>query len=83
MPDVFSPGSLAKSVHDTLDQAQAAIPVGHHHAVLFDGTVSRADGPAIRGMYIQRTDGGWQIALEGAYDGPHGVAGKVAVAKSW
>lgn len=80
---IFGPSTLAKAVHDTLDAATAAIPEGRSHALIFDGTYSQDTGPAVRALYVQRTETGWKIKLEGGYDGPGGVYGKVATAKSW
>lgn len=79
----FAPEVLAKSLHDTLDGALASIPEGHNHAVLFDGTVD-ATGVAVKALFVQRAPDGWNVVLEGGYDGPRGgLAGSVAVAKSW
>lgn len=83
MSDIFSPDAIAKSVHATLDAAYAAIPDGKAHAIIFDGTASTEDGPAIRALYVQRAPDGWNVVLEGGYSGPGGVSGQVAVAKAW
>lgn len=79
---IFSPEALAKRVHATLDEATAAIPEGRHHAVILDATVQ--DGqPEVRALYVQRTAGGWDVSLEGAWSGRGHVSGKVALLKSW
>lgn len=83
MADTFSPAHLAQAVHATLDEATAAIAPGKHNAVLIDGTYSATDGASLRGLWVRRTDSGWTTVLEGSVDKSHGVAGKVATAKSW
>lgn len=82
-PSPFSPTALNKAVHDTLDQALAALPAGKNNAVLIDGTYSRTDGPQMQALFVHRVKDTWTVALAGAYDGPHGVQGKVATAISW
>lgn len=82
-PDIFSPAALQKAVHASLDEAVAAIRPGHTKAVLIDGTYSAADGAGLRALYIQRTKKGWDVLLEGAYNGADGLSGGVKVAKSW
>jgi hypothetical protein len=47
---LFSPDATVKAVHDSLDAALAAIPDGHSHAVLFDGTITGA--PTVRAVYL-------------------------------
>lgn len=79
----FSPTALNKAVHDTLDQALAALPAGKNNAVLIDATYSTTDGPRAKALFVHRVKDNWTVALEGAYDGPHGVQGKVATAITW
>lgn len=79
----LSTDALVKGLHATLDAAYAAIPDGKAHAIIFDGTASTEDGPAIRALYVQRAPDGWNVVLEGGYSGPGGVSGQVAVAKAW
>lgn len=80
-PDIFSPDQLRQSVHDTLDQALAAIPPGKSGALLVDGTVTH-DGGEARVLLAQRVGKDWQVQVGGEWDGHH-VAGKVALAGSW
>jgi hypothetical protein len=78
----FSPDTLRRSVHNTLDEAYAAIPDGKNHVLLIDGTVG--DGSdAVRALYAQRIAGGWQVVLEGDWHGGTQVAGKIAALKAW
>ncbi len=79
----FSPASLTKAVHDTLFDAYAAIPAGKSHAVIFDGTYDRVKGPQMRALYVQRAADGWNVVLEGDYDKPDGIVGKIVIAKAW
>lgn len=83
MPNIFDAASTLKAVHDTLDEAQAAIPPGKNNAVLIDGTYSTAEGAGLRGLWIHRTESGWSTIFEGSVDRAHGIAGKVAAAKYW
>lgn len=77
MSDFFSPSVLAKSVHDTLDEATAAIPPGRKSAVLIDATQER-----VRLLLAIKAGDNWTIAGGADYDGNH-VTGRVAVAGSW
>lgn len=77
MSDFFSPAQLAKSVHDTLDEATAAIPPGRKSAVLIDATNER-----VRLLLAIKAGDNWTIAGGGDYDGHH-VAGKIAVVGSF
>ncbi len=77
----FSPESLAKSLHATLEDAFKAIPPEHSHAFLFDAVT--APGFGVQAIYVQRAPKGWNIELAGAVDKKHGVSGRVALAKSW
>lgn len=82
MSDLLSPDVLNKAVHDTLDQAIAAIPNGKRNALLIDGTVNK-DGPNFQAMWVHKVNDTWHIAVQGAYDGPHGMEGKVTSALYW
>lgn len=79
----FSLANTAKAIHATLDDAFAAIPDGKRHVVLFDATHTQEEGFGARVVYAERTTSGWGIVGQLAYDKPHGIAGKVATAKSW
>lgn len=79
----FSQQSIAKAVHASLDAAFAAIPAGRSHAVIFDGTAASSGGAQMRALYVQRSERGWNVAIEGDVDAVHGVAGSVVVGKSW
>jgi hypothetical protein len=83
MPATIDPAVIAKSVHASLDAALAAIPVGHTHALLFDGRYADDTGPVVQAVYVEKAPHGWQIALSGGYSGTHGVLGQVEIAKSW
>jgi hypothetical protein len=78
----FSAAAIARSVHDTLDEAQAAIPADAKTAILLDGTYTNGH-PQARALYVQRLEHGWSTALEAAWQGPHDYGGKVAVMKVW
>ncbi len=79
----FSPDAIARSVHATLDGAIAAIPDGHTHAILIDGSYQQADGPAGRVMFVQKAPDGWDVAFSAGYDRPHGIGAQVALMDSW
>lgn len=80
MPDIFDPSSLAKSVHDSLEDAYAALPAGKSHAVLVDA--STTDG--IRALYVQRIGDGWNVAVSESWKGHgHKLEGKVSVLRAW
>jgi len=83
LPSPFSPAELQKAVHTSLAAAYEAIPPGRTHALLFDGTAATGQGGAVRALYVQRLDDGWNIALEGDVSTHTGAAGSVVVAKSW
>lgn len=76
MSDPFSPESLAKSVHNTLEDAYAAIPSGKRRALIVDASV--ADRTA-RALYVERLGAGWSVALEGEYRLAHKPDGKVSL----
>jgi hypothetical protein len=78
VPDL-SPDALRRSVHNTLDEAYAAIPDGKSHVVLIDATTEAG----VRALYAQRIAGGWEVVLEGAWQGGGHVDGKVAALKAW
>lgn len=82
MSDLFSPSSLAKAVHATLDEALASIPDGDSKALIIEGSVDDA-GPTVRAMWVQRAPHGWNVVLEGAYGGDDGPSAGVAIARSW
>lgn len=77
MPDIFSPENLAKSVHQTLDEATAAIPDGKRVAVLVDATQDQ-----VHVMLAMRAGDHWRLSGTAGWDGAH-VAGRIAVAGSW
>jgi hypothetical protein len=77
MSDLFSPSSLQKAVHDSLEQATAAIPPGKNGAILVDATTER-----VQVLLAERVGESWTFSVGVAYDGNH-VSGKVAVAGSW
>jgi hypothetical protein len=79
----FSAEQTAKAIHASLDDALAAVPEGKSNVVLVDGTYSRETGAAARALWLRKTDSGWNVLLEGRVDSTHGIAGKVATAKSW
>lgn len=83
VPGPFSLTATQAAIHATLDAAYAAIPPGDTHAVLLDGTYSKADGPGGRIVFAQRVPGGWQMADYLGYDKPHGATAGVELAKSW
>lgn len=79
MPD-FSPGALRKAIHDSIEQAEAAIPDGHTQAILLDATYTVEGGAGVRALYVRKVEDGWTIAGRAEYrksDGPRaGVAVK-------
>lgn len=79
----FSPEAIAKSVHATLDEAFAAIPEGRSHALIVDGEYYGGRGVRARALYVQRVGKGWNIALEGDWNGNNLPDGKVSLLKSW
>ena len=82
MSDIFSPSSLAKSVHSTLSEALNAIPTGDSKALLIQGQFDGVN-PVVRAMWVQRAPDGWNVVLEGAYSGDDGPSAGVAIARSW
>lgn len=83
-PDVITmPYAFAQSVHNSLDDAIQAIPAGKSNALVIDGTVNQTSGPAFQAMWVHKSPNGWGISLQGAYDGPHGVQGKVQGIYAW
>lgn len=83
MSNPFGPESIAKAVHTTLAEATAALPEGENHAVFIDATYSKADGPEAKIVYVQRAPHGWVVDFEGAYAGPKGASGRVALMRAW
>jgi len=83
MSDIFSPSSLAKHVHATLDDALTAIPDGDSKALLIRGTYDPEHGPTVVALWVQRAPAGWNVLLEGAYGGDDGPSAGVAIARSW
>lgn len=82
MPDSpFSPQALSKAVHDSLEQAYAAIPEGKNNVLIVDATLGGEKGA--RALYARRVGAGWNIALEGEWKGGDHVVGKVAAIKAW
>lgn len=79
MSDIFNPATLAKAVHDTLAQAEAAIPDGHTQAFLLDATYARGDGTGVRALYVRKVDDRWTVAGEVAYRRDDGPSAGVAV----
>jgi hypothetical protein len=79
MPNAFDPSSVAKSVHDSLEEAYAALPPGKSHAVLVDASTDSG----VRALYVQRVGDGWNVALEGEWRGRGHAAGKVTALKAW
>jgi hypothetical protein len=79
MPDIFTPDVLTRAVHNTLEEAYAALPDGKNHAVLIDASTDAG----VRALFVQRVGGGWQIAAEGQWKGGGHVAGKVSAIKTW
>ena len=82
MSEIFSPAKLQKAVHESLEQAQAAIPDGHSQAVLLKATYSTDDGPGVQAVYIKRAGKGWNVLLETSYNGHDGPSAGAAVAWS-
>lgn len=83
MPSVFGPASTLKAMHDTLEEAKAAVPSGKKNAIFVDGTYSAQDGAGLRGLYMRRTATGWNVVFEGDVDRAHGVAAKVGTVRVW
>lgn len=77
----FDPTAIDAKLFTSVKAALAAIPDGHTHALILDGTWS--DGPAAWVSFLQKAQDGWNVVLNGGYDGPHGAQGSVQLAKSW
>lgn len=78
----FDPAATDMAIFKTLDEATAAIPPGHTHAILLDATdVSGNFGGTV--SFIQKAPDGWNIVAEGEYDQAHGFGGSVLLGKSW
>lgn len=78
MSGLFSPANIQKAVHDTLDEATAAIPPGDSAALLIDGTT---EGKA-QILFAVKAGNGWNLGTGVSYDGHH-VAGKVSLLRTW
>lgn len=79
---LFDPAATAKSVHDTLDEATAALPTDAKYAVIVDATVTSGNRPKVQGYLVSKGAKGWQTVIGGAWDGAH-VEGRAAVMKVW
>lgn len=75
----FNADSISKAIHASLDSAIAGLPADKNHAILLDAT--RADG--LRGVLVMREPGGWTVAIEGAWAGPHKLSAGVQAIKAW
>lgn len=82
-PNPFDPAATATAIYKSIADAQAAIPEGHTHAILIDGSAGQLDDPMVYASFIQKAPDGWNLVLDGGYDSPHGAFGGVMVAKSW
>lgn len=78
----FSSQVIAKSVHDSLDEAFAQIPENRKHVVMIDATATKDDQRA-KLLFAQRMPKGWNVMLGAAWDHEIGFGGKVGVLKSW
>lgn len=76
---LFSPDALKQAVHQSLEDAYAALPEGKSHAVLLDASTDRG----IRALYVQRVGDGWNVALQGEWNGKERATGGVSVLKAW
>lgn len=76
MPNPFDPSNTAHSVHDTLEDAYAAIPPGKRRALIVDASTKDR---AVTALYVERLDHGWSVALDGEWRGGAKVDGKVAL----
>lgn len=75
----LGPAAISRAVHATLDEATAALPAGKNHAVLIDAT-----GPTqAQVLFVQRAPKGWQVVLQGDWEGNLHVSGKVTAMKAW
>lgn len=82
-PNPFDAASTITAVYKTLDEAQAAIPDGHTHAIIFKVDDMKTDGPSGSFTFSQKAGDGWDVLADVAYDKPHGVSAGFMVAKSW
>lgn len=79
----ITPTSIAKSTHDDLNGALAAIPDGKHGALLIDGTAKDAFAkPQVRALVVQKIAGNWAVMTSFGWDGHH-VEEKIAIGGSW
>lgn len=79
MSDRFTPDALKHAVHDNLEAAYAALPEGKSHAVLLDASTDKG----LRALYVQRVGDGWNIALQGEWNGKERPAAGISVLKAW
>jgi hypothetical protein len=79
MSDLFNQDVLARAVHNSLEEAYAALPPGKSHAVLLDASTDHG----VRAMFVQRVGGGWEVAAQGEWSGRGHLAGKVVALKAW
>jgi hypothetical protein len=79
----FDPAATAAAIFKTVGEAQAAIPDGHTHAILINGTYAEQGGASAMVEFIQKAPNGWNIVADGFYDQPHGAGAGVQLAKSW
>ena len=80
----FDPAATLKQVYATMGEAFAAIPDGHTHAILIDGTWSQHGGPpGALVSFVQKAPAGWNVVIDGGWDGDHGAQAGVQLAKSW
>lgn len=79
----FDPSATEAAIFKTLDDATAAIPDGHTHAVLLDATDTAADGPAGTVVFVEKLPSGWNVVAQGGYSEAHGFGGSVLLGKSW
>lgn len=79
----FDPSATDTHLFATIRDALSAIPDGHTHALILDGTWSEGDGATALLSFMQKAPDGWNVVLNGGYDGPHGAQGSVQLAKSW
>lgn len=79
----FEPSATDAKLFASVKAALTAIPDGHTHALILDGTWSEGENAAAWLSFLQKAPDGWNVVLSGGYDGPHGVTGSVQLAKSW
>jgi len=82
----LSAESIARSVHDSVNSAMAALPPDKNNAMFIDATYDKGKATGVQIGYVRRftTDRGseWKVVGVGEYVGTH-VAGKVLVAGAW